>query len=146
MTCNKKALMVVMLTTLLGLWGCAQNGAPNPGSARLRELEAKTARLEDDCKTALAARDQARKKVNLLDEQRAQLVLHVEQLERVVAERDELKHVLANLTAERDGLQSNLLQFSRDLQNLAAKIDQAGRSPVNPPAVTAPLSAAVSEK
>jgi outer membrane murein-binding lipoprotein Lpp len=142
MTCTKKALMVVMLTTLMGLWGCSQNGAPNAGSVRLRELEAKTARLEDDCKTAVAARDQARKKVNLLEEQRAQLVLQVEQLERVVKERDELKHALANRTAERDGLQSNLLQFGRDLQNLAAKIDQAGRSPVNPPAVTSPLSAA----
>jgi outer membrane murein-binding lipoprotein Lpp len=141
MTCTKKALMVMMLTTLLGLWGCSQNGAPNSGSARLRELEAKTARLEDDCKTALAARDQARKKVNLLEEQRAQLVLQVEHLERVVKERDELKQVLANRTAERDGLQSNLLQFSRDLQNLAAKIDQAGRAPVDSPAVTAPLSA-----
>jgi len=142
MTCTKKALMVMMLTTLLGLWGCSQNGAPHSGSARLRELEAKTARLEDDCKTAMTARDQARKKVNLLEEQRAQLVLQVELLERVVKERDELKLVLANRTAERDGLQTNLLQFSRDLQNLAAKIDEAGRTPTNPPAVTAPLSAA----
>jgi outer membrane murein-binding lipoprotein Lpp len=137
MTCTKKALIVLVLTTLTGLWGCSQNGTHNSGSARLRELEAKTARLEDDYRTAVTARDQARKKVNLLEEQRAQLVLQVETLERVVKERDELKLVLANRTAERDGLQSNLLQFSRDLQNLAAKIDQAARTPASAPSVTA---------
>src|SRR5271154_5943101 len=134
MTCTKKALAVMMLTILLGLWGCSQSGTPNAGSSRLRELEAKTARLGDGSRTAVAARDQARKKVNVLEEQRAQLVLQVEQLERVVKERDELKNVLGHRTAERDAMQTNLLQFSRDLQNLAAKVDLAGRTPVNPPA------------
>ena len=80
MTCTKKALVVMMLTTLLGLWGCTQSSSPSSGSARLRELEAKTARLEDDYKTAVSARDQARRKVSGLEEQRAQLVLEVEQL------------------------------------------------------------------
>jgi len=138
MTCTKKALVVLMLTALLGLWGRSQNGTPNASSSRLRDLEAKAARLEDDYRTAVAARDQARKKINLLEEQRAQLVLQVEQLERVVKERDELKNTLGHRTAERDAMQTHLLQFGRDLQNLASKIDQAGRSPVNPPAVTAP--------
>jgi len=138
MTCTKKALMVMMLTALLGLWGCSQNGAPNSGSARLRELEAKTARLEDDYRTAVTARDQARKKVTILEEQRAQLLLQVEQLERIAKERDELKQLITHRTAERDAMQGHLLQFSRDLQNLAAKIDQAGRTPVSPPAITAP--------
>jgi outer membrane murein-binding lipoprotein Lpp len=137
MSCTKKALTVLILTTFLGLWGCTQNGASNSGSARLRELEAKNARLEDDYRTAVTARDQARKKVGILEEQRSQLVLQVEQLERIVKERDELKQVLSHRTAERDALQSNMLQFSRDLQNLAAKIDQAGRTPAAPP-VTAP--------
>ena len=138
MTCTKKALVVMMLTTLLGLWGCAQSSSPGTGSARLRELEAKTARLEDDYKTAVSARDQARRKVSGLEEQRAQLVLEVEQLQRVVKERDELKSLIAQRTAERDALQGNLIQFSHDLQNLAAKIELAGRAPSNPPAVSAP--------
>src|ERR1700720_3023362 len=115
MTCTKKALMVMMLTTLLGMWGCSQSGSPNSGGARLRELEAKSARLEDDYKTAVTARDQARKKANLLEEQRAQLLLQVEQLERVVKERDELRQLLNSRTAERDAMQGHLFQFSRDL-------------------------------
>jgi len=127
-----------MLTTLLGLWGCAQNSAPSSGSARLRELEAKAARLEDDYKTAVAARDQARKKVNILEEQRAQLTLQVEHMERIAKERDELKQQLSYRTAERDVMQGHLVHFSRDLQNLAAKIEQAAHSPVNPPSISAP--------
>jgi hypothetical protein len=137
MTSNKKALIVMMVSTLLGLWGCSQS-SPNSGSGRLRELEAKSARLEDDYRTAVAARDQARKKVNILEEQRAQLLLQVEQLERVVKERDELRQLLSTRTAERDAMQTHLFQFSRDLQGLATKIDQAGRAPVSPPVVTAP--------
>src|SRR5689334_9594530 len=101
MTCTKKALMVMIMTAVLGMWGCTQGAAHPSGSARLRELEAKAARLEDDCKSAIAARDQARKKVNLLEEQRAQLLQQVEQLERIGRERDELKQILTQRTAER---------------------------------------------
>jgi uncharacterized coiled-coil DUF342 family protein len=128
MTCGKKALLVVMLTTLLGLWGCTQGGSSSSTSARLREVEARSARLEDDYKTAAAARDQARKNVAQLDEQRAQLTQQVEQLQKVVKERDELRAQLTSRTAERDALQASLLQFSRDLQNLATKMDQAAQS------------------
>jgi len=136
MSCVKKALMVVMVTTLLGLWGCTQNSSSASSSARLRELEARAARLEDDYKTAVAARDQARKKVNLLEEQRAQLAQQLEQLQRVARERDELRQQLTTRTVERDALQAGLLQFSRDLQNLATKVDQVaqGSGAAAPPA------------
>src|SRR5438105_4478984 len=120
MTCAKKALMVVTLTTLLGLWGCAQSGTPqNSGSARLRELEARNARLEDDCKAAEAARDQARKKVHSVEEQRAQLAQQVEQLQRVVKECDDYRQQAVTRTAERDAMQAQLVQFSRELLSLA---------------------------
>ncbi len=134
MTCIKKALMVTMLTTMLGLWGCSQSGTPNSGSARLRELEAKSARLEDDYKTVVTARDQGRKKIASLEEQRAQLLQQVEVLERITKERDELKQLLANRTAERDTAQNHLTQFTRDLQGLVNKVEQAARAPASPPA------------
>jgi chromosome segregation ATPase len=148
MTCGKKALLVVMLTGLLGLWGCTQSGSSNATSARLRELEARGARLEDDFKTATAARDQARKKAVALEEQRTQLALQVEQLLKVAKERDELRTQLTARAAEREVLQANLLQFSRDLQGLAAKIDQAASGSAAPllsapPAPAAPVSPAL---
>jgi uncharacterized coiled-coil DUF342 family protein len=138
MTCAKKALMVVILTTLLGLWGCSQSSAPASGTARLRELEARTARLEDDCKMAVVARDQAHKQVSILEEQRTQLVQQVEQLQRLAKERDELRHQVSNRTAERDAMQAQLVQFGRDLQNLASKIEQATQISFSPPVITAP--------
>jgi hypothetical protein len=141
MTCTKKALMVTMLTMMLGLWGCTQNGAPTSGNARLRELEAKSARLEDDYKTAATARDQARKKVALLEEQRALLTQQVEHLERIAKERDELKQLLVFRTTERDVAQNHLVQFSRDLQVLFSKVEQAAYGQANPPVITAPPAA-----
>src|SRR5262245_41465716 len=96
MTGSKKALTVMLLPTMLGLWGCSQGTAPNPGTGRLRELEAKTARLEDDVKAALAARDQARRKVTVLEEQQTHLSQQLEQLERTAKERDELKELIAS--------------------------------------------------
>ena len=146
MTSGKKALLILMLTTLLGLWGCTQGGSSTSASARLRELEARSARLEDDYKTAAAARDQARKKVTLLEEQRAQLAQQVEQLQKVAKERDELRTQLTTRAAERDALQASLVQFSRDLQSLATKVDQAAQAGgsaaplLSPPAPVTPPS------
>jgi outer membrane murein-binding lipoprotein Lpp len=144
MTCVKKGLMVVALTTLLGLWGCTQSAPPNNGSARLRELEARNARLEDDARAALAARDQARKKVTTLEEQRAQLALQVEQLQRVAKERDDYRQQAAVRLAERDAIQAQLVQFGRELQNLAQKVEQTAQanSNVSPPQA-APTSTTV---
>ncbi len=144
MNCAKKALMVILVTALAGLWGCTQSTGPGASSARLRELEARAARLEDDVKTATAARDQARKKVTVLEEQRAQLAQQVDNLQNLVRERDDLKQLVTTRTTERDALQASLIQFSRDLQNLATKIDQAAQAHgATPPAVTGTAPAAV---
>jgi chromosome segregation ATPase len=132
MSCGKKALLVMLLTSLLGLWGCTQGGGSSTTSARLRELEARSARLEDDYKTAAAARDQARKKVTALEDQRAQLAQQVEQLLKVAKDRDELRTQLTARVAEREALQANLVQFSRDLQNLATKLEQAASGSAAP--------------
>jgi outer membrane murein-binding lipoprotein Lpp len=140
MSCAKKALMVVALTTLFGLWGCTQSAPPNSPSARLRELEAKNARLEDDYKAAVTARDQARKKATALEEQQAQLTLQLEQLQRLAKERDDYRQQAAVRTAERDAFQAQLVQFGRELQNLAQKIDQAAQSHGNPPVTQVPTS------
>jgi hypothetical protein len=55
----------------------------------------------------------------------------------VVKERDELRSQIALRTAERDSLQASLVQFSRDLQSLASKIEQAAQSASSPPPVSA---------
>jgi outer membrane murein-binding lipoprotein Lpp len=140
MTCAKKALTVVALTTLLGWWGCTQSAPPNAASTRLRELEAQNARLEDDLKTTATARDQARKKVTSLEEQRAQLAQQLEQLQKVAKERDDYRQQAVLRAAERDAIQGQLVQFSKDLLNLATKIEQAAQGNGTSPSATTPVA------
>jgi hypothetical protein len=140
MRCAKKALMVVALTTFLGLWGCTQSAPPNSASTRLRELEDRNAQLQDDYKAAVTARDQARKKVIFLEEQRTQLAQQVEQQQRIGKERDEFRQQAAVRTAERDAIQAQLVYFGRELQNLAQKIDQAAQGNGSPPLSSVPAA------
>jgi outer membrane murein-binding lipoprotein Lpp len=138
MTCAKKALLVVALTTLLGLWGCAQNATPNSASIRLRELEARNARLEDDYKAALAARDQARKNVVTLEEQRNQLQQQVDNLQHVTRDCEEMKKEVARRTAQRDAMQNKLEEFRTNLLNMVQQMDQAVHDNGGPPVTAAP--------
>jgi chromosome segregation ATPase len=141
MTCAKKALLVVALTTLLGLWGCTQSAPPNSASTRLRELEARNARLEDDYKAAVAARDQARKNVTVLEEQKAQLVQQVEHLQRVTKECEEVRKEVARRTAQRDAMQTKLEECRNTLLSMAQQMEQAVHDNGGPPVTAAPLAA-----
>jgi len=70
----------------------------------------------------------------------------VEQLQKVAKERDELRTQLTTRAAERDALQASLVQFSRDLQSLATKVDQAAQAGgsaaplLSPPAPVTPVT------
>ena len=55
MTRARKALVLMVVTTL-GLWGCAQEQNRGSGSARIRALESKNAKLEDDFRAVVVAR------------------------------------------------------------------------------------------
>src|SRR5262249_8492724 len=73
MTRANKALAVLVVAAL-GLWGCAQGPANGAGSAeRIKALEGKCAKLEDDYRAVASARDQLRKKLAEADEQRGRL-------------------------------------------------------------------------
>jgi len=129
-------LTISTLFLCLTLAGCEQRTASRAAIARICELEAKSARLQDDWKAATSARDQARAKAETLEQERARLLKQLDQFERVAKERDALKEIVAQRTTERDSIQSHLSQFSRDLQNLANKIEQvANQPPVNAPVV-----------
>jgi outer membrane murein-binding lipoprotein Lpp len=140
MTCAKKALTVVVVTTLFGLWGCTQSAAPNSASNRLRELEARNARLEDDYKSVALARDQARQKANLLEEQRAQLAQQVEYLQGVAKECDEMRKETAKRTAQRDAMQTKLNECRTTLLNIAQQMEQSMQENNGPPLTAAPAA------
>jgi chromosome segregation ATPase len=132
MNCANKALLVLLAVVTAGLWGCSQGNSPT-GSARVRDLESRHAKLEEDYRVTVAARDQARKSLVAIEQERNQLR---EQLEQLTKEREDLRQQVAARTGERDNLQTQLTQFGKDLHTLLGRIDAATVQP-GPPLTSA---------
>src|SRR5438876_250115 len=108
----QKALSVLVVACL-GLWGCAQGAANGHASAeRMRALENKIAKLEDDFKAVVAVREQLRKQLTAAEQERTQLGQQVEQLQAGVKEREQQ---LATRTGERDAVQSQFDHFRKGI-------------------------------
>jgi chromosome segregation ATPase len=129
----------------LGLWGCGQQSGTF--TAKIREMEARHTKLEEDFRTVSTANEQGRKKLTQVEArlketlaQTQELTKQLEELQQVVQERDELKKQLLARTGERDAAQTQLLQFGRDLQALAGRVEAAAAA--NPgPALTVAIPA-----
>ena len=61
-----KKFLIILVAGSLGIWGCAQNQSAN--AERLRALENKIARLEEDFKASVAVREQLRKRLTAVEE------------------------------------------------------------------------------
>jgi chromosome segregation ATPase len=139
-----QALLVLLVFVTLGLWGCAQGSGPGPGSARMRDLESRHTKLEEDYRGAVAARDQARRQAEAVEQERATLQ---QQLEQANKERDDLRQQVAARASERDTLQSHLSQLGKELHSLAGRIDAAVGTHVSQPVATAaPAPSGAQEK
>jgi len=116
--------LVIMMFCSLGLWGCThqKNGAYG---ARIRELENRYLKLEEDYKVVVQASDLLRKKVGQLETERNDLNNQVDELKNIARERDQLRIQLATRTSERDSLHSQIGQFRRDMQELIGRMDTA---------------------
>src|SRR5262249_44706533 len=122
MSSANKALLVVLMVTSLGLWGCTQ-GPGGAGSARVRDLEARNAKLEEDYQAAIQARDQARKKLTAAEEQKAQQARQLAELQAAAQERDELKQQVAQRAGERDAVQNQFDQFRKGIRTLLGQAE-----------------------
>lgn len=120
---NPLFLAVVLLASL-GMWGCSQQKTSN-FNAKIEELEERHAKLEAEYQSAAQTHRQTQKKVQQLEVERADLKLQVEELRRVVKERDLLKTQLTGRTLERDQLRQRLSQISQDLQSLVGRVESA---------------------
>lgn len=125
-----KAFAVVILSAL-GIWGCAQGPAGGASVEKLKQLELKVARLEDDFRAATAARDQFRKKLAESEALVAELRTEVETLRPVLAERDELRNQLKLRTAERDQVTQQFEGFRKSLKELLGQMDAATKGQPN---------------
>src|SRR5262249_37853559 len=123
---NMKILgIAVVFMCGMSIWGCNQQktGAVN---SKIRDLEARYTKLEEDYQTLLTNSENERKRLQQLDDQRAGLESDKaelsRQLESANAERESLRSQVNQRVSERDAAQNQLVQLSKDLQALAGRI------------------------
>ena len=122
-----KALIVLFVASL-GAWGCSQGPTNGPASLeRIRTLETKHTKLEEDYRAAAAARDQLRKKTQEQEEQ----------LQALQKEKEELQQQLATRTTERNTVQAQYEQFRSGIKDLLGRAEASlNPQPPPPPPVT----------
>lgn len=115
---NRAYRAIVVLSVLtVGLWGCSQGPSQRAALAdRIKALEAKSARLDDDFKAMTASRDAARQNLTKAEEQ-------IVKLKAVTKERDELRVQLLARTTERDQIAGQFDIFRKSLRDMLGQAD-----------------------
>ena len=122
--------LIFMVAAALGIWGCAKvNPTASREAERLRFLEARVTKLEDDFRTAAAARDLWKQKTETVEKERNMLQ---QQIPPLVRERDDLKAQLAARLTERDNLQAQYERFRKEIRSLLGQADAAAAT-LGPP-------------
>ena len=128
-----------LLVCVMSLWGCNQQKTGTIAT-KIRELETRYAKLEEDHKALQATNDQNRKKLNSVEALRNALENEKQELARQLdtlkTEREAFRKQASERTLERDTAQNNLNQFCKDLQALVSKME-ATTSPS--PSAAAPI-------
>ena len=135
-----KPALVALIVAVIGSWGCARSttGHASPHLDRLKILEAKNAKLEEDFRTAAATREQLRKKLAAAEAQQRQLRTELdEQVQKLTQERDELRHNVAQRTGERDAMSNQYEQFRKSIRELLGQAEAAIPRPEQPPVTNA---------
>jgi uncharacterized coiled-coil DUF342 family protein len=129
--------MIVSLVAAFGLWGCAQGPSSHSATQaeKVRNLESKNAKLEEDYRAVASARDQARKRLSALEEEHAKLQKDLDLSKVVAKERDELREQINARTTERDAVQARCDRLKKGLQTLLGQ--EEGQGPTLPPPVSA---------
>jgi chromosome segregation ATPase len=114
-----RAFVAVSVVILGVIGGCSQG--PNSRAAlieRVKMLEEKIARVENDLRSAIDSRDHARQLLAKAEE-------HIQKLQVVVRERDDLRLQLKLRVNERDQLSGQYEQFRNHLKELVGQADSA---------------------
>ena len=121
---NYQKVIGVGVVLIIGIWGCSES--PSRSAEKIKTLEAKVNRLEEDFRSASATRDQFRKKLAEMEQEQAQLK----------QERDELQLTLKMRTTERDSITVQFDQFRTNLKELIGKTEAALAKPEKPIIIT----------
>jgi outer membrane murein-binding lipoprotein Lpp len=130
----------VLVVTLVGVWGCSQGPTNRAALAeRVKHLEERNGRLESDLRAVTTARDQIRQQLARAED-------HIQKLQVVVKERDELKVTLKVRTGERDQVAGQYEAFRKTLKDTIGQAESSVlRFPDGEP-VTVSVSAPESPK
>lgn len=113
-----------VLVTFVGAYGCAKG--PGATTENNTTATAKAQKLEDDYRTAIAARDQFRQKLVAAEEQHAKTQRELEQTRAAAAaEKEALKSEVKARTGERDALNVQFEGFRKNLKELLGTADTA---------------------
>jgi predicted RNase H-like nuclease (RuvC/YqgF family) len=117
-------LLVVVISTL-GVWGCSQSGNDaRATAAKVRQLEYRNSKLEEDYRASVAEVQVLRKKLATTQKQAEEIARQNQELQEVGKQREELQQKLSLSVDERDALRVQMTSFSKELQSLAAKAQQ----------------------
>ena len=127
---NKVLLIIVVCS--LGLWGCTQGPAGTPNAEKVKVLEGKYTKLEEDYRALSAAREQLRRKLGESEDLRSRAAAELREREEVVKERDELRQQVSVRTTERDAAQVQMEQLRKGIRGLLNQVETSAATPAQP--------------
>ena len=130
----------IAVVTLVGVWGCSQAPSADSASAtaeKLKSVEAKLARLEEDFRAAASARDQLSVKLHAAENARTALQADVAKLARDIKAKDD---VIQTRTAERDQALDHLKMLKDGLKEILARVEDGPKSDGSPTVPVIPAS------
>jgi septal ring factor EnvC (AmiA/AmiB activator) len=130
----------IAIVALCGIWGCSQAPSADSTSAtaeKLKSVETKLARLEEDFRAAASARDQLSQKLHAAENARTALQADVAKLARDMKAKDEL---IQTRTAERDQALNQLKALKDGLKEILAKLEDGPKSDGAPTVPVIPAS------
>jgi septal ring factor EnvC (AmiA/AmiB activator) len=130
----------VLLVSVFGLWGCSRAPSADGSTAtaeKLKAVETKLARLEDDFRAAAGARDQLSKRLIAAEEARTALQAQADRLGKELKARDEQ---VAARTAERDQAAGQFKALKDELRELLTRAENGMKSEGSPAVPVIPTS------
>jgi septal ring factor EnvC (AmiA/AmiB activator) len=132
MTQYQKAL-AVLVVAVLGIWGCAQGPDGMASADKVKNLEHKLARLQDDFKAAATARDQFKNKLVEAENLTTQLRQEIDSVQK---DREQLRVTVKARTAERDAMSNQFETFRKQLKDLIGQTEATLAKPASPTIAT----------
>lgn len=115
--------VAVLLVAIFGLWGCSK--APLDGglsAEKLKSVEGKLTKLEDEFRATASARDQLKKKLIQAEEAQAEMQAQLDRLAKDIKIKDEL---IEKRTGERDLITNQYDGFRKNLKDLIVKAEES---------------------